>query len=297
MNPLRTLFIHLKKRGYRKVLKTIARYLQVKYWKYLNKKVCVSLRDRKQIRLVMHPGCAVSEKLYVVGMYDRNGMATLEKLMKAGEVFYDVGANIGPFSLLAHSCGASVYAFEGHPETTKRCRRNFEINGIDPEHALACAVSDSNGSVLFRDVVGSSTNKIISNAEDGDSDGVIEVPVVSLDTFAETHESPTAIKIDTEGHELHVIMGMKSILKKGEVKYLTFEANGLSSRLDLREIHRILLNSGFMVGHIDWENKKFIEKYDLGEKSSTGDYIAISKTWMSLFKERGIATTGQNTVR
>lgn len=288
MNPLRTLFIHLKGRGYRGVLKTVVRYFQVKYWKYFNKTIRASVRDREQVRLVIHPGCAVSEKLYVVGLYDREGMTTLEELMKPGEIFYDVGANIGPFSLLAHSCGASVYAFEGHPETTKRCRENFEINGLGPERAFATAVSDSNGSVSFSGVTGSSVNSIIDNVKADYHNNTIEVPVVSLDRFAETHESPTAIKIDTEGHELHVIRGMRSILKKGEVKYLTFEANAISSKSELQQIHEILSDSDFMVGHIDWDEKKFVAQSDLGEKSLTGDYIAISKACAALFEERGV---------
>ena len=266
----------------------MARYFQVKYWKYFNKTALVSIRDRERVRLLMHPGCAVSEKLYVVGLYDPDGMTTIDELMKPGELFYDVGANIGPFSLLAHDRGASVYAFEGHPETTKRCRESFKLNGIDPARAFATAVSDFNGSVFFCGVVGSSVNKIVENAKAEEYGSTIEVPAVTLDTFAETHESPTALKIDTEGHELSVIRGMKSILKKGEVKYLTFEANGISSESELREIHEILLDAGFMVGYIDWDRKEFVEKSDLGEKSSTGDYIAISKSWTTLFEERGV---------
>ena len=144
MNPLRTLLIHLKGRRYRGVLKTILRYLQVKYWKYFNKTIRVSVRDRARIRLIMHPGCAVSEKLYVVGLYGQDGMATLDELMKPG---------------------ALVYAFEGHPETTKRCQENFRLNGIDPAQAFAMAVADFNGSVSFSDVIGSSVNLIVDNAK------------------------------------------------------------------------------------------------------------------------------------
>lgn len=276
----------------------MARYFQVKYWKYFNKTARVSIRDRECVRLLMHPGCAVSEKLYVVGLYDPDGMTTLDKLMKPSEVFYDVGANIGSFSLLAHDRGALVYAFEGHPETTKRCRDNFKVNGMDPGRAFATAVSDFNGSVSFSDVIGSSVNLIVDKAKAEEHGSTIEVLAVTLDTFAETHESPTAVKIDTEGHELSVIKGMKSILKKCKVKYLTFEANGISSGSDLREIHEILLDANFMVGNIDWDRKEFVARSDLGEKSPTGDYIAISEAWIGLFEDLGITITkGNNRIK
>lgn len=287
MNPLRTILIHLKGRRYKGAGKTVFRYFQVKSWKYLKKPVRVSIRDYEQVKLVMYPGCDVSEKLYVVGLYDtEEGMKTLQRLMKPNEVFYDVGANIGPFSLLAHSLGVSVYAFEGHPETAKRCMENFVINGIDPERVFSTAVSDFDGRVSFSDVIGSSINRILDSG--GAEVNSIQVPSITLDTFALDHKIPTVVKIDTKGHELPVILGMKSILKNGRLKYITFEANGLSSRSDLHAVHDILSDAGFMVGNIDWDHGVFIEKNDLGEKSPTGDYIAFNKSFIILLRDQGI---------
>jgi len=280
--------IHLKGRRYQGMLKTIYRYLQVKQWKYRNKTVTVSLRDKENIQIIMHPGCAVSEKLYVVGLYDHDGMQTLQKILKPNEVFYDVGANVGPFSLLAYDRGASIYAFEGHPITTQRCRDNLKLNGIDPDRAFATAVSEHNGKITFTNVVGSSVNKIINNSKSSKRISTIEVPTITLDSFAVNHEYPTAVKIDTEGSELTVIKGMQAILKNGTLKYLTFEANGLSSREDLREIYDILSNSNFILGTIDWEQKFFTEMFDLGIKSPTGDYMAIAKSASDLFTLHGI---------
>ena len=292
MNPFRTLMIHLKGRRYQGILKTIYRYLQVKQWKYRKKTVTVSLRDQENIQIIMQPGCAVSEKLYVVGLYDHDGMQTLQKLMKPSEVFYDVGANVGPFSLLAHDRGASVYAFEGHPITTQRCRENFKLNGINPDRAFATAVSEHNGKITFTNVVGSSVNKIIDNSKSSKRISTIEVPAITLDSFAVNHEYPTAVKIDTEGSELTVIKGMQVILKNGTLKYLTFEANGLSSREDLREIYDILSNANFILGTIDWKQNIFSKMNDLGIKSPTGDYMAIAKSAIDLFTVNGIKILG-----
>jgi len=289
MNPLRTLLIHLKSRRYSGSFQTIVRYLKVKSWKYSNKTVYLSIRDRDELHLIMQPGCAVSEKLYVVGLYDYDGMTTLENILQKGDVLYDVGANIGPFSLLAHSRGASVYAFEGHPKTAERCRVNYVINGIDPARVIASAVSDFDGSVSFSGAAGSSINKILDGVGISDVVHSIEVPAISLDTFSTNHEPPSAIKIDTEGHELHVFKGMQTTLKNHCLKYITFEANGLSSRAELTEIHGILLNAGFIVGIIDWDQKEILQKSDLGDKSPTGDYIAISNSWIYLFNKLGFS--------
>jgi len=87
---------------------------------------------------------------------------------------------------------------------------------------------------------------------------------------------PNFVKIDTEGHELSVINGMKGLLQKGVIKYLSFEANGLAPADDLNEIFSILTSSGFWVGNIEWDNKVFYVKSGLGNKASSGDYQAIS---------------------
>jgi len=240
----------------------------------------------------MQPGCTISEKLYVVGLYEHGGMITLQKIMKPGEVFYDVGANIGPFSLLAHDRGAAVYAFEGHPITTQRCRANFKLNNINPDRAFATVVADHNGQIIFSNLAGSSVNKIINNSKSSAHISTIEVPAQTLDSFAVNHEYPTAVKIDTEGSELTVIKGMQAILKNGTLRYLTFEANGLSSREDLREIYDILANANFILGTIDWEQKFFTKMNDLGIKSPTGDYMAIAKSAIDLFTVHGIKILG-----
>jgi len=291
MNPILTIAIHLKGREYQSIIKTIFRYLQVKLWKYFNKTVEVSIRDCENINIVMHPGCAVSEKLYVVGLYDPALMITMKKILKSDDVFYDVGANIGPFSLLAHHCGSAVFAFEGHPDTAKRCKENFLKNGINAERVIAGVVSDHDGTVSFSNMPGSSINRVMEKSCPAAMKTLI-VPSVSLDKFALTHARPTVVKIDTEGHELHVINGMKSLLK--DIKYITFEANGLSSQEDLLKIKEILTNAGFLIGHIDWVRNVFIKKNDLGHKSPTGDYIAINKSYISLFEHRGIRIVDQS---
>lgn len=285
MNPIRTVNIHLKGRGYSGISSTLIRYMQVKTWKYRKKTVTVSVRDCEEISVIVYPGCAASEKLYVVGMYDPEGMVTMKRLIKPGDIFYDVGANIGSFSLLAHRYGASVFAFEGHPITANRCMANFELNGVDSGRVFAVAISDFDGCVPFSHVPGSSVNRIIEGST-SDVGGTILVPAISLDTFAAAHNHPSVVKIDTEGHELPIIKGMKSFIKT--VKYLTFEANGLSSESDLLSINKILSDAGFMVGNIDWINNIFVHRNDLGARSPTGDYIAINKSFMYLFEDLGI---------
>ena len=64
---------------------------------------------------------------------------------RPGEVFADVGANVGAYSLKAASRGMSVHSFEPNPESVKVLQRNCEINGLSI-NMHECALGSSEGS-------------------------------------------------------------------------------------------------------------------------------------------------------
>ena len=79
------------------------------------------------------------DKDYWLGTYEPELQEAVRKLVKPGEVIYDVGANIGYVSLLlAKAAGETgkVYAFEALPENAERWRKNMELNGMDSRLCL-----------------------------------------------------------------------------------------------------------------------------------------------------------------
>ena len=282
MNPLRSLNIYLanKSCGHRKI-ETILRFIKVKAWKFLKVERSFVLQSDTRIKMLYRPGCSVSEKCYVIGFYDYDGMNFIRKFCGKGDVFYDIGANVGPFSLLAHYGGAEVFAFDGAPSTIKRLRNNFVINGIRASNAIHAAVTDCTGIVDFNDTEGSSTNKV------GKFLNSVKVPAIKIDDFVRNSRPPTFIKIDTEGHEYQVILGLQETLKSGRVKYLSFEANGLLNSQDLDNVYRILIASGYKVGLIDIGNRVFQTQKSLGLRSPTGDYQALSQNMCTYIQRKG----------
>lgn len=241
---------------------TVARYFYVKACKFAGITRHTSVRD-SSIKLVAHPGCTIAEKLAIVGLYDREAMQYIADHLTPDDVFWDIGANIGPFSILAAQAGATVYSFEPHPVTFGRLVENLEANGIAGT-AHQIALTDHCGTVQFADSAGSASNGIVSI-------GGITVQCSTGDDFAQSRRPPTWVKIDTEGHELAVITGMSGILHG--VKYLSFEANGLSSADDLERIRQLLVAAGLRVGLLS--DGQLIEMQSLGSKSPKGDYHAI----------------------
>ncbi len=135
--------------------------------------------------------------------------------LRPGGVFLDVGSSVGFFALLgARLVGASgvVVAFEPQPRAAASVRRNAELNGFDNVEVVESAVSSGVGEVLFEDV-GKATAHI---AHGRPSSGGHRVSATSLDAFLSARDElrPDLVKIDVEGHEHDVLLGMRTTLRE-----------------------------------------------------------------------------------
>nr|WP_242018292.1 FkbM family methyltransferase [Pseudanabaena sp. FACHB-1998] len=137
-------------------------------------------------------------------------MAFCLHVLRQDDLFVDVGANIGSYTVLASRVvGAKSIAFEPVPKTFNHLLQNVNINQINSlVDSVCCAVGKENGSVIFSSD-NDTMNKVVDEAYSGKS---IEVPVKSLDDLLNTLQ-PSVIKIDVEGFEEEVIQGALNILK------------------------------------------------------------------------------------
>ena len=134
--------------------------------------------------------------------------------LRPNDVFWDVGANIGFYSLLAASRpGTNVIAFEPNPTTMKVLRRNIELNKRDNIRVLNLALSDSEGTARFDTIRRDSTDAKAHLAAEK-TDGTIEVETSRGDRLIESGDiqGPDILKIDVEGAEYLVIKGMGEAL-------------------------------------------------------------------------------------
>ncbi len=131
-------------------------------------------------------------------------------LLRPGETVYDVGANIGWFTLLAaRQVGPSgrVVAFEPSLANAAYCKSNAAGNGLGNITVIPAAVGDRDGWASFAD---DTSLKGRLSDEGGD-----EVPILSLDTWlSETGQAPPqVIKMDIEGAECAALRGMGETLR------------------------------------------------------------------------------------
>jgi FkbM family methyltransferase len=139
------------------------------------------------------------------------------RLVRPGFILFDIGANIGFFTLLgARLVGPSgtVVAFEPHPENCKRLRRNVELNRFSNVVIVEQAVSDASGSRLL-DTSNPATASLVDVGPYG-AEGLVRVEATSLDDYLEPQPrlGPDIVKIDAEGHEVEIVRGMGATLKR-----------------------------------------------------------------------------------
>ena len=144
-------------------------------------------------RSILHHGLIDSWELPIEDWLMQN--------LKADDVFFDIGANVGFYSLLAQALGARVYAFEPTPSTFQILQRNAPDVILVPKALMA-----KEGIIPFSDKgVGVGTN---TAHVQGTEPSLITVDATTLDTYCrEQSVQPTVLKIDVEGAERETLEG------------------------------------------------------------------------------------------
>jgi FkbM family methyltransferase len=198
----------------------ICRHLSWQARRAMGKFPC-ELRLSQSILLAEEP-TGVAALVNAMGMYDFNNMSLLRAaLEREVATFVDVGANIGPYTLIASEHQKTfVVSIEPHPETFIKLARNVERNGRKNVACLNLAISDHDGHTLLSDGRYSSLNRVIDPARADQK--CLSVPCQALDSLcAELNIRPDVIKIDVEGHESQVIQGFREHL--GSVSLVMIE--------------------------------------------------------------------------
>jgi FkbM family methyltransferase len=155
------------------------------------------------------------EMEYATGHYEPLIESAMLSGLRTGSIFYDVGAHIGIFSLLAARVvgkGGSVFAFEADPDNAQRIREHAHRNGLDQIHVVDRAVWSAPGKLTFqRALVDSSRNQgAVASGPQIPNENTTEVDAVSLDSFLLDHTAPTLIKMDIEGGEIEALKGSET---------------------------------------------------------------------------------------
>lgn len=136
-----------------------------------------------------------------------------------GMCVFDVGANIGYYTLLAaRAVGPSgrVYAFEPEPHNFELLTRNVAENGFTNVRCVNAAVSNKTGVVpLYLDDANLGAHSFEAGSVPTPSGRSVEVETVRLDDFADeaqAFEAAILMKVDVQGAEALVVEGGRRLL-------------------------------------------------------------------------------------
>ncbi|KAF0117541.1 MAG: FkbM family methyltransferase [Hyphomonadaceae bacterium] len=163
------------------------------------------------IKMRLDPSRNVAEKrlLFAPSRFDIKEREFLAAHLKAGDVFVDIGANIGGYSMWATKCVGSsgkVLALEPQPSVLERLRTNASFNPELPIIIVPMAAGETQSTMRMS--ISASNDGEGSLAREVQSGGYIEVQVMPLtDILAANNITRIdALKIDVEGFEETVLL-------------------------------------------------------------------------------------------
>ena len=195
-----------------------------------------------------------------LGHYELGIQQLLERELKSGETFFDVGANAGFFTLVsAKLVGPSgrCVAFDPSPENDRVIREQLELNGLSNCVSVQKAVGARAETAMFAFPEPGSSVGHLGAAGQGEQS--IEVQVITLDEAAREYGRPDFIKLDVEGADIEAVRGAAGLLSGARPRWLI----ELHTDECQRELGRMLAEANYEIW--DLEPAKELPKHILAK--------------------------------
>lgn len=173
--------------------------------------------------------------------------------LDSDDVFWDIGANVGQFSLYAALIGKSkIISFEIEPASFLNLISNISSNQLGSQVTPFCmGLSNKNGYstiILPRNIMSHAGRSCIYS-DMPDNYSSINVPVLTGDSCIEIFgiQPPTFIKLDVDGPELEILRGMPKILQSPSLKTIVVECVCKGENSNFDSINNFLSKFGFSI--------------------------------------------------
>ena len=157
--------------------------------------------------------------LLASGLLELSVQQAMKRLLAHGDVFYDVGANVGFFALAgARHVGpaGAVYAFEPVPESAATIRASAGLNGLANLEVIEKATGGAAGQDRLLLVEDLSWSRLERQGPHPRTLDTLEIEIVAIDDLVADGRlrPPQLVKIDVEGAEIDVLAGMRKTIEQ-----------------------------------------------------------------------------------
>lgn len=199
----------------------VKRFLPVNFYKKLIRLTRPKFVEINGVKLFIDKEDSLS---LTRGVYEKDEVDLIKRVVKMGDKVLDIGANIGYhttiFSKLIGGTG-KVFAFEPDPENFRLLKKNIEINNCQNAILVNKALSDKEEKIkLYLSEYNMGDHRTYDSS---DGRKFVEVDCISIDSYFKDKDSKIDfIKIDIQGAEYSVLKGMRTLFRNNkELKLLT----------------------------------------------------------------------------
>ena len=204
--------------------------------------------------------------IFFWGYYEKYETRYFSKNIRSGITFFDVGANIGYYSLMFSAKGCRCHSFEPVEGTFSKLLSNIEINSFSNATLNNFGISSSCCSREINISPDACGNNSLENKFQTKQTEQITLKTLDDYCLEKNIDQIDLLKIDVEGHENEVLLGAGNLLYSFKIKKIFIEINDV--------FHESVYQ--FLAQNYDWY--KFTEKgLSLASKNLSGNALLILK--------------------
>ena len=199
-------------------------------------------------RLILSDRQNYATLVYTCQLWGFAEQAFLLHFLRPDDLFVDVGANVGGYTVLASAvAGARSMAFEPVPSTFAELQRNVRLNDIGHlVQAYCCALGETAGKSRMTAHRGGLNHMVFDADALQPVAETVEVATDRLDSMLDGAPCQ-AIKMDAEGFELSILRGAPDTLSRASLQAIVVELNSSGTRYGVTDdhVHQSIIQFGF----------------------------------------------------
>jgi FkbM family methyltransferase len=260
---------------------------------YDHLKIPIKMKWYDGIKLMIYPNNDLGRALFTSGTYEPNSLLIVQNLLGKGSVFFDVGANVGVFTLAVSKLIGNkglIIAFEPSTREHRLFEENLSLNRFSNVRLEKLAITNTNGSAqlnLAIDRHGGQNTLCQKFVHEGVQSGASEIVFTrTLDQYISEREISRLdlIKLDIEGSEYHALLGAKKTLStlRPALLFEVFKSSLQKNQIDIMDMESALNSLGYVTFGIDDQTAK-LSRQGLHE-TKDGNVVALHAEKLHLYK-------------